>query len=53
MPGVGRLLITAISDRDYPVVQAIVTYVTALVVIINFLVDVVYQLIDPRVRMGA
>ena len=53
VPGVGRLLITAISDRDYPVVQAIVTYVTALVVIINFLVDVVYQLIDPRVRMGA
>ncbi|MCI5481338.1 MAG: ABC transporter permease [Lachnospiraceae bacterium] len=50
VPGVGRLLITAISSRDYPVVQAIVTYVTALVVTINFLVDVLYQVIDPRIR---
>ena len=50
VPGVGRLLITAISSRDYPVVQAIVTYVTALVMTINFLVDVLYQVIDPRIR---
>ncbi len=50
VPGMGRLLITSISGRDYPVVQAIVTYVTAMVVVINFIVDVLYQFIDPRVK---
>lgn len=50
VPGVGRLLITAISGRDYPVVQAVVLYVTAVVVILNFLVDVLYQVLDPRVK---
>ena len=50
VPGLGRLLITSISGRDYPVVQAIVLYVTAVVVVINFLVDLVYQLLDPRVK---
>lgn len=48
--GMGRLLISSISTRDYPVVQAVVLYVTAVVVIINFIVDVLYQFIDPRVR---
>lgn len=50
VPGVGRLLVSAISNRDYPVVQAVVTYVTAVVVVISFIVDVLYQLIDPRVQ---
>ena len=50
VPGVGRMLVTAISSRDYPVVQAIVLYVTAVVVILNFLVDVLYQILDPRVK---
>ncbi len=50
IPGIGRLLITSISARDYPVVQAIVTYITAIVVIVNFIVDVLYQLVDPRVK---
>lgn len=49
VPGMGRLLISSISNRDYPVVQAIVTYITAIVVIINFIVDILYQLVDPRV----
>ncbi|MCD8122018.1 MAG: ABC transporter permease [Clostridiales bacterium] len=50
LPGMGRLLITSISARDYPVVQAIVTYITTVVVLINFIVDVLYQFVDPRVR---
>lgn len=50
VPGLGRLLISSISTRDYPVVQAIVLYVTAVVVMINFIVDVLYQLLDPRVK---
>lgn len=50
VPGVGRLLISSISNRDFPVVQAIVLYVTAVVVIVNFIVDVLYQVLDPRVK---
>ena len=50
VPGIGRLLISSILNRDFPVVQAIVLYVTAVVVIINFAVDLIYQLLDPRVR---
>lgn len=50
VPGMGRLLITAISARDYPVVQAVVTYITAIVIIVNFIVDMLYQLVDPRVK---
>ena len=50
IPGMGRLMITSISTRDYPVVQAAVLYITSIVVIINFLVDILYQLADPRVR---
>lgn len=50
IPGMGQLLITSISARDYPVVQAIVTYITAIVVIVNFVVDILYRLVDPRVK---
>lgn len=50
VPGVGRLLITSISSRDYPVVSAIILYVTTVVVVLNFAVDMMYQFLDPRVR---
>ena len=50
VPGIGRLLVSSISNRDYPVVQAMVIYITAIVIIINFIVDMLYQLADPRVR---
>lgn len=50
IPGFGRLLITSIANRDYPVVQAIIVCIAVIVLIINFLVDIVYQILDPRVR---
>lgn len=50
IPGLGRLLITSISNRDYPVVQAIVIYIASTVVIMNALADIAYQKLDPRVR---
>lgn len=49
-PGVGRQLIAAILSRDYPVVEAIVFLIAILVIIINLGADIVYQLIDPRLR---
>jgi peptide/nickel transport system permease protein len=51
-PGVGRLAIQAIQNRDYPVVQAAVTVVAITFVLINLLVDAIYAYIDPRVRFG-
>jgi len=49
-PGVGRLLFEGISFRDFPVVQATVLINGAMVVIVIFLVDVLYAVIDPRIR---
>ncbi|MEG6613347.1 ABC transporter permease [Pseudoclostridium thermosuccinogenes] len=50
LPGLGRLLVSSIANRDYAVVQAIVLYIVTVVIIINFLVDLIYQWIDPRVK---
>lgn len=49
LPGVGRLLISSISTRDLPVVQILVMYITAVVIIVYFLVDLLYRVIDPRI----
>jgi ABC-type dipeptide/oligopeptide/nickel transport system permease component len=50
-PGIGSLLINAIAQRDYPVIQAGVVIFAFFVVIINLLIDLAYVVIDPRVRM--
>lgn len=50
LPGLGRLLVVAISSRDFPVVQAIVIYIAAIVLVLNFAVDIIYRVIDPRVE---
>jgi peptide/nickel transport system permease protein len=49
-PGIGRLLYEGIAFRDFPVVQATVLINGAMVVIVSFLVDVLYAVIDPRIR---
>ena len=51
IPGIGRILMTSISNRDYPVVMAVIVCLAATVIIINGLVDIVYQWIDPRIRL--
>ena len=48
-PGVGRLAVQAISYRDYPVVQAAVFTLASIFIVINFLVDILYAYLDPRV----
>jgi peptide/nickel transport system permease protein len=50
LPGLGRLLFTSISNRDYPVVQAAVLVIAVLFVFVNLVVDLLYRLIDPRTR---
>ena len=52
LPGVGRLLVVAISNRDFHVVQAAVLYIAAIVIVVNFIVDILYQVLDPRVRIS-
>jgi peptide/nickel transport system permease protein len=50
IPGLGRLTIDAILRRDYPVIQGIVLLFSFLYVLVNLLVDVIYTLVDPRIR---
>jgi peptide/nickel transport system permease protein len=50
-PGVGRLLVTAVSGRDFPVVQGITIMVALVVLVINLLVDIAYAYVDPRIRL--
>jgi peptide/nickel transport system permease protein len=52
IPGVGRLLIQAVTRRDYPVVQGVVLIIAGLYVIINLLVDIIYGYLDPRLRQS-
>jgi ABC-type dipeptide/oligopeptide/nickel transport system permease component len=50
--GIGRLLVESIEKRDYPVTQACVLAVALSYVVINFLTDIMYRLVDPRMRHG-
>ena len=52
-PGIGRLAVQAIYDRDYPVVEAIVVLTATIFVGLNLLVDLTYLIVDPRVRHAA
>ena len=49
IPGLGRILISSIGNRDYPVVQAVVVLLAAVVVGCNFLADLLYRVMDPRI----
>ena len=51
VPGIGSLLVTAITNRDYPVVEAVVLLIAFFVIVVNFIVDMIYQAVDPRVKL--
>ena len=53
IPGVARFLVEAIRSRDYPIVQNLVMFIALVVVLINFLVDLAYTALDPRIRLEA
>jgi peptide/nickel transport system permease protein len=50
LPGIGRLVVDAISKRDYPIIQGVILLFSGVYVIINLLVDLSYTLLDPRIR---
>lgn len=50
IPGMGRFFITAVTDRDYPLVMGVTLVYTAILVIANLSIDILYSIIDPRMR---
>lgn len=50
IPGLGRILLTSIMNRDYPVVQAIIMLMAAVVIVINFIADILCRRLDPRIE---
>ncbi|MER8438805.1 ABC transporter permease [Mesorhizobium sp. M1312] len=50
LPGIGRLVVDAINNRDYPIIQSVLILTSGLYVLINLTVDLAYTLIDPRIR---
>jgi peptide/nickel transport system permease protein len=50
LPGIGRLLIAAIYTRDFMIMQGVVLFIATAYVIVNFIVDMLYALLDPRIR---
>ena len=50
IPGIGQLLIDSIHRRDYPVIQGVVLFIAVIYVIINLVIDLLYALLDPRIR---
>ncbi|HJS75200.1 MAG TPA: ABC transporter permease, partial [Vicinamibacteria bacterium] len=53
VPGVGRLLVDAVLWRDYPMVQGTMLFVAALFILVNAATDVLYAVVDPRIRAAA
>jgi peptide/nickel transport system permease protein len=51
LPGVGNLVVSAVTRRDYPVIQGALLVVAAIYVVINFLIDLLYTVVDPRVKV--
>jgi ABC-type dipeptide/oligopeptide/nickel transport system permease component len=49
-PGIGRLAITAINERDFPMIQGITLFVGVLYVLVNLSIDLIYAVVDPRIR---
>lgn len=52
LPGIGRLIVSGVGNRDFPLVQGVVFYLALTVVVINFFVDILYSVIDPRIRLA-
>ena len=52
LPGFGKLTIDAVFTRDYPMIQGVVLVTATAYIVINLLVDLLYSVIDPRVRVG-
>ena len=52
IPGLGQLLVQTVAGRDTPVIQAIIMFIALVVLLANLVVDLMYGLLDPRIRYG-
>ena len=52
IPGLGRYFVTSIYNRDYTVILGVTIFYSALIILMNMLVDFVYSLLDPRIKLG-
>lgn len=52
IPGMGRMLLDAVNQRNYPVVQGVVALIGILIVLLNILIDILYSVIDPRIKLS-
>ena len=52
IPGLGQLIINSITRRDYPIIQGVVLVTALMYIAINLIIDIVYGLLDPRVRIN-
>ena len=52
LPGIGRYFVLAALDRDYTMVMGVVVVYGALVILLNFIADILYAVLDPRVRLS-
>jgi peptide/nickel transport system permease protein len=50
IPGLGRLVVDAITRRDYPIIQGLILFFAFVYIILNLIIDIVYTLVDPRIR---
>ncbi|MGG2196770.1 MULTISPECIES: ABC transporter permease [Paenibacillus] len=50
LPGIGRMMISAVSRRDYPLIQGIVMFISVVFILINMIVDIIYTWVDPRIK---
>jgi peptide/nickel transport system permease protein len=53
LPGLGRLVLDAITQRDYPLVEGAILFVALSFLVVNLIVDLLYVALDPRIRLGA
>jgi peptide/nickel transport system permease protein len=52
-PGLGQLTLQAVQDRDYPVVQGAVLLLAVIFLVVNLVIDVLYSVLDPRIRYSS
>ncbi len=52
IPGIGQLIVNSVSKRDYPMIQGIVLVISLIYIIINLVIDFLYGMVDPRIRIG-
>ena len=51
IPGIGQLIVNSVSKRDYPMIQGIVLVISLIYIVINLIIDILYGIVDPRIRI--